>query len=93
MLKAQSKACYKITGHTTETLAGYNPEIMNTASSYLGQWFGAGVQFASVDVKLGPFVPKSPSIQQVAVVFDPALDSRVFQHVTRGTLLEYFTCM
>ena len=64
---------------------------------YLGQWFGAGVQFASMDVKLGPFVPESPRIQQVAVVFDPALDSGVFQHFTWGTLLEenlsqaYFT--
>lgn len=55
---------------------------------YLGQWFGAGVQFASMDVKFRPFVPESPRIQQVAVVLDPALDPRVFQHVAWGTLSE-----
>lgn len=55
---------------------------------YLGQWFGAGVQLASMDVKFSPFVPESPRVQQVAVVFDPALDSRVFQHVAWGALSE-----
>lgn len=58
------------------------------STCYLSQWFGAGVQFASMDVKLRPFVPESPGVQQVAVVFDPALDTRVFQHVTRGTLMK-----
>lgn len=57
---------------------------------YLGQWFGAGVQFASMDVKFRPLVPESPRVQQVAVVFDPALDPRVFQHIARGTLWEDF---
>lgn len=61
---------------------------MSPDVSYLGQWFGAGVQLSSMDVKLGTFVPESPRVQQVAVVFDPALDSRVFQHVTWGTLMK-----
>lgn len=56
---------------------------------YLGQWFRAGVLFASVDIKLSPFVPESPCIQEVAVVFNPALHSRVFQNFTWGTLLDY----
>lgn len=50
---------------------------------HLCQWFGAGVQFASVDVKLSPFVPEPPRVQQVAVVFNPALDTGVFQNIAR----------
>lgn len=55
---------------------------------YLGEWLGAGVQFAPVDVKLGPFVPEPPGVQQVAVVLDPALDTGVLQHIARRPLLE-----
>lgn len=55
---------------------------------YLGERLGAGVQFASVDVKLGPFVPEPPGVQQVAVVLDPALHAGVLQHVARRPLLE-----
>lgn len=66
---------------------------------YLSQRFGTRVQFASVDVKLCPLVPQPPCIQEVAVVLNPTLDSRVLQHLTWGTLLgdkslflfEYFT--
>lgn len=53
---------------------------------YLGQGLGAGIQLASVDVKFCPFVPESPGVQKIAVVFNPALDTRVFQHVTWGAL-------
>lgn len=55
---------------------------------YLGKRLGAGVQFASVDVKLGPFMPEPPGVQQVAVVLDPALDTGVLQHVAWRPLLE-----
>lgn len=50
---------------------------------YLGKRLGTRVQFPSVDVKLSPFVPEPPGVQQVAVVLDPALDTRVLQHVAR----------
>lgn len=67
-------------------------------TAYLGQRFRAGVQFASMDVKFCPFVPEPPCVQEVAVVFNPALDTRVLQHLTWGTLwirfllcLNYFT--
>ena len=55
---------------------------------YLGQGLGAGVQLAPVDVELGPLVPEPPGVQQVAVVLDPALDTRVLDHVSWGALWE-----
>lgn len=51
------------------------------SACYLGKWLGTRVQFPSVDVKLSPFVPEPPGVQQVAVVLDPALDTWVLQHI------------
>lgn len=51
------------------------------SACYLGKWLGTRVQFPSVDVKLSPFVPEPPGVQQVAVVLDPALDTGVLQNV------------
>lgn len=55
-------------------------------SSCLSKRFRAGVEFAPVDVKFSSFVPEPPGVQQVAVVLDPALYTRVLHYFSTRAL-------